>query len=165
MSSCRTFVLDSFGLRQFNNPAYIGTQITYDPEEFEAKINKIYESGGATLKEGYAPFCKHLFVENFADVSCGYVAKTPETIPLIESGYESRKEDELAVLVEYIDRTKLPPPKATYLDIILYSREQIIKENEAMGVVPPKVGDGHGRVCGCKPGRVQICRDISVGVL
>lgn len=137
-SSTRTFVLDAFGLRQFNNPAYIGTQIKYDPVEFEDRINKIYESGEVALKEGYAPFCKHLFVENFADVKCGYVAKSPENIPLIESGYESRKEEELAVLVEYIDRAKLPPPTATYLDIILYSREQIIKENEAMGIVPPE---------------------------
>ena len=32
-----------------------------------------------------------------------------------------------------IDRTKLAPPDATWLDVILYSREQIRKENEAMG--------------------------------
>jgi hypothetical protein len=90
------------------------------------------------LKDGYAPFCKHLFVENFADVLCGYTEKNSVTIPLIQSEYESRKEGELAVLVEYIDRNKFPPPKATYLDIILYSREQIIKENEAMGEIPPE---------------------------
>ena len=56
---------------------------------------------------------------------------------MIESGYEARKEGELAVLVEYIDRKNFPPPKAIYLDIILYSREQILKENEAMGETPP----------------------------
>jgi hypothetical protein len=42
----------------------------------------------------------------------------------------------LAVLVQYFDRRKVPPPLATHLDIILYSREQIIKENQAMGEVP-----------------------------
>lgn len=52
---------------------------------------------------------------------------------MIESCYEARKENELAVLIQYIDRKNLPPPQATCLDIILYSREQIIKENEAMG--------------------------------
>jgi hypothetical protein len=31
----------------------------------------------------------------------------------------------------------MEPPAATHLDIILYSREQIIKENEAMGDTPP----------------------------
>lgn len=44
-----------------------------------------------------------------------------------------RKENELAVLIQYIDRNKLEPPAATHLDIILYSREQIIKENAATG--------------------------------
>lgn len=76
---------------------------------------------------------KHIFIPNFANVECGYTEITPETKPLIESGYEARTEKELAVLVEYIDRKRMAPPQATWLDIILYSREQIIKENEAMG--------------------------------
>ncbi len=66
-------------------------------------------------------------------MDCGYVEITPENTPLIESNYEARTEKELAVLVQYISRNKLPPPKATHLDIILYSRDQIIKENEALG--------------------------------
>jgi hypothetical protein len=76
---------------------------------------------------------KHLFIPNFANVDCGYTEITEENKPLIESGYDARTEKELAVLVQYIDRNRLPPPKATFLDIILYSREQIIKENQAMG--------------------------------
>jgi hypothetical protein len=59
--------------------------------------------------------------------------RSPDVIPQIRSGYEARKEGELAVLVEYISSDDIPPPRATFLDIILYSREQIIKENEAMG--------------------------------
>ncbi len=51
----------------------------------------------------------------------------------MESCYEARKENELAVLIEYISREKIDPPDATFLDIILYSREQIILENVAMG--------------------------------
>ena len=133
-----TIVLDGFGQRQFNNRDYTGTQIHYDTTQFEKRINDEYESGKLELKDGYAPFCKHLFVENFADVTCGYVKKTAETISLIESSYELRQEGELAVLVEYISREKLAPPKATHLDIILYSRDQIIKENQDMGVTPPK---------------------------
>ena len=63
---------------------------------------------------------------------------TEENRSMIESCYEARKEGELPVLVQYIDRRKLSVvPKATHLDIILYSREQIIKENIAMGLVPP----------------------------
>ena len=44
-----------------------------------------------------------------------------------------RKENELAVLIQYIDRKKMEPPAATFLDIILYSREQIRKENQSTG--------------------------------
>lgn len=69
--SSPAFVMDAFAMRQFNNPLYTGTQIKYDVSDFEKKINKLYDLGNTTLKDGYAPFCKHLFVENFADVTCG----------------------------------------------------------------------------------------------
>ena len=131
------FVMDAFGLRQFNNPEYVGTQVHYDAAEFEKKVNAAFETEGVQLKDGYAPFCKHLFVPNFAGVKCGYTKITADTKPMIVSEYEARKEGELAVLVEYINSDKLPAPDATFLDIILYSRDQIIKENEAMGITPP----------------------------
>ncbi len=78
-------------------------------------------------------YSKHLFIPNFAGVKCGYVKATPENVLLKESCYEARTEKELAVLIEYIDSSKIESPVATHLDIILYSRDQIIKENEAMG--------------------------------
>ena len=78
-------------------------------------------------------YSKHVFVPNFCNMDCGYIEITPENKHLVESCYEARTEKELPVLVQYIDRNKLPPPKATHLDIILYSWEQIIKENEAVG--------------------------------
>jgi hypothetical protein len=49
-----------------------------------------------------------------------------------KSGYEQRKEGELAVLVEWVDASDVPPPLASHLDVILYSREQITLENIAM---------------------------------
>ena len=81
---------------------------------------------------------KHLFIPNFANIKCGYAKVTSENKHLIESAYESRKEKELAVLIQYFDINKVTPPIATHLDIILYSREQIIAENIAMGEVPPE---------------------------
>lgn len=131
------FVIDKFALRQFNNPTYTGTQVVYDAKDFESKVNDYYESGHVKLVDGYAPFCKHLFVPNFADVRCGYTPITNENKHLIESIYESRKENELPVLIQYIDKNKVEAPIATFLDIILYSREQITAENIAMGEVPP----------------------------
>lgn len=75
-------------------------------------------------------------------MDCGYVQITPATQHLIESSYEARSNKELPVLVQYIDRRKIVAPKATHLDVILYSREQINEENRAMGtVVPTSVSD------------------------
>ena len=45
----------------------------YDMEKFEKKINDIYEKNGGEAPSfrsidglyGYAPFCKHIFIENF----------------------------------------------------------------------------------------------------
>lgn len=129
--------LDRFARRQFNNPEYTGTQINFSEEEFEKRVNAIWESGAVALVDGYAPFCKHLFIDNFANVECGYAKLTQENTPLMESCYDARKEGELAVLIQYFDRKKVPPPLATHLDIILYSREQIIQENLDMGEMPP----------------------------
>jgi hypothetical protein len=59
------------------------------------------------------------------------------TTHLIKSGYEARKEGELAVLVQWVDSNDIEIPEATFLDVILYSREQINYENTAMNETPP----------------------------
>lgn len=87
--------------------------------------------------DGYAPFCKHLFVPNFANVECGYVALTEDNKNLLRCCYESRNEGELPVLVSYFEKKSVEQPKATYLDVILYSKEQIELEHVAMGKTPP----------------------------
>jgi len=140
----KMFYLDRFARRQFNRGDYTGTQVNFSEDAFEARINEIWESGTVKLVDGYAPFCKHLFVENFASVECGYSEITPNNKHLIESCYEARKEGELAVLIQYFDRAKVPPPQASHLDIILYSREQIIQENLDMGEEPPKTDSPWG---------------------
>ncbi len=50
------FVMDAFCVRQFNNPAYTGTQIQYDIAEFEKQVNGLYRTGNYPLVDGYAPF-------------------------------------------------------------------------------------------------------------
>ena len=95
----------------------------------------------------------------------GYAKITPENGHMIKSCYEARKpvsaflqlvisspllynlfpspqfvmplKGELAVLIQYFDQNEVAAPLATHLDIILYSREQIIKENIAMCETPP----------------------------
>ena len=61
---------------------------------------------------------------------------TPDNAQFLKSGYEARTEKELPVLSRWFDSSLLPEGSlkpADYLDIILYSKEQIGKENEAMG--------------------------------
>jgi 5,10-methylenetetrahydrofolate reductase len=113
-------VMDSFAIRQFNNPDYTGTQVLYDVDAFEQKVNDLFASGNYPLVDGYAPFCKHLFIPNFANVKCGYAEISNENKSFIKSGYEARKENELAVLIQWIDQTSFPAPEAIWLDIILY---------------------------------------------
>jgi hypothetical protein len=52
----RDLVMDDFCIRQFNNPGYTGTQVKYDIQEFENRINEFYRSGEYPLVDGYAPF-------------------------------------------------------------------------------------------------------------
>lgn len=99
-------------------------------------VNSLYQAAGgeAALVDGYAPFCKHVFVKNFAGVKSTTLAITSENEHLLRSGYEARTDKELPVLGRWFPSDLVGEvPDAEYLDIILYSREQIRKENAAMG--------------------------------
>merc|ERR1712048_1496769 len=57
---------------------------------------------------------------------------------MIASEYEQRTPKELPVMVHYIDKKQYGELQiAKYLDLILYSREQIVEEQKAMGNPPP----------------------------
>lgn len=88
----------------------------------------------------YAPFCKHIFVPNFANCEVPYLEITKDNEHLLRTEYQKRRPEELAVLIRYFPRqlleeNKVVIPKAKYLDLILYSREQVEKENKAMGAI------------------------------
>eukprot|EP01129_Flabellula_baltica_P016959 TRINITY_DN9259_c0_g1_i1.p1 TRINITY_DN9259_c0_g1~~TRINITY_DN9259_c0_g1_i1.p1 ORF type:complete len:270 (+),score=59.79 TRINITY_DN9259_c0_g1_i1:18-827(+) len=129
--------LDEFAFRQFDDPNYSGTKITMTKEDFMNQLSTIIDEN-TTLAEGYAPFCKHIFVENFCgdDIKVGSMPITPDNESLLKTGYVARTEQELPVLSRWFPKEALEIPSATYLDLILYSKEQIGKENEAMGKVP-----------------------------
>ena len=131
-------VLDPFCLRQFDKTK-TNMYINYDQDEFTEKINSFYINNKLLLKDGYAPFCKHLFIENFTDLTPGYVKIDDNTKSLVETSYEARTEKELPVLRRFIPLEKVKDnlKPAKFLDIILYSKEQIQKENEAMNNVDP----------------------------
>ena len=52
------------------------------PEIFLDKLNSLYLEN-SDLKDGYAPFCKHLFVENFTDCKTYYLPITENNTHLL----------------------------------------------------------------------------------
>jgi Protein of unknown function (DUF3228) len=137
----RNIVVDPFCFRQFRekdtSKGFTGTVFDVSIEVFERIVNERYNNE-STLKDGYAPFCKHLFVTNdFTDATVNVLPITAENEGLLRTSYEARNERELPVLVRFFPKELLDLaalPKATYLDLILYSREQIRKENSAQGI-------------------------------
>ena len=130
----KRLILDTFAYRSFDK-AQRKNYIDYPKDSFLAEINKLLISY-SQFKDGYAPFCKHLFVKNFVpNLKPNYLSITDQTEKLIKTCYESRQQNELPVLSRYIPLDSLAQaeiPDAKYLDIILYSKEQIIKEKIAM---------------------------------
>jgi len=135
--------LDPFAARNFVEPGQDPQGkacIAFDKVEFTARVNAWYESclaaGEDPLRAGYAPFCKHIFMPNFVDtLSDSVLSITEANIALLKSAYVSRTERELPVLTRWFPRemVKSQVRHARFLDVILYSREQIIKEKAARG--------------------------------
>ena len=135
----RKIVLDPFCFKEFEAIAGAAPNLPIDKEEFTLKVNDFYlkvkDEGG--LKDGYAPFCKHLFMENFVECVSSCAEITPENEKFLKSDYVARRENELPVLTRWFDKSLIPTHRAKYLDIILYSKDQIQAENKDMGTEDP----------------------------
>ena len=128
-----TFFLDDFAMRQWDDPNYGGTKIDFDKAAFVARVHDAHKSGESPLVDGYAPFCKHVFVRNFVPgTKVGAVEITPDNEHLLRSGYSARSDAELPVLTRWFPQEKMHVPDATWLDVILYSREQLELERAAV---------------------------------
>lgn len=133
----RFMSLDKFCLRQFDPNFVGGTRIiNLSPQELLSRLDALQISE-KDLRDGYAPFCKHVFIENIADCETSVLSIDPSNEHLLHSGYVKRTERELAVLSRWFPRESVKQfiGRAKHLDLILYSREQVKKENEAMCVV------------------------------
>ncbi|EAR91276.1 flagellar associated protein (macronuclear) [Tetrahymena thermophila SB210] len=143
-------VIDPFCLKQFDPNVKTSTYVCSTVEEMQEHLNKIYDP--SKLVDGYAPFCKHLFIPNFTQTKLSTSKITPENEHLLKTIYEARTEKELPVLRRYFPVGSVPQEVASHLDIILYSKEQIQLENAAMGNVDPnKDIDYHWGVVSVKP--------------
>lgn len=120
-------------MRQWDDPQYPGTRIAFHKAEFVEQVHAFYSSGTTPLVDGYAPFCKHIFVPNFVCAKLNTLEITDENRHLLSTGYTRRRPEELAVLTRWFPKEAVPsPPKAAHLDIILYSRDQLKKEYDAL---------------------------------
>eukprot|EP01095_Lingulamoeba_sp_RSL-Kostka_P005480 TRINITY_DN1681_c0_g1_i1.p1 TRINITY_DN1681_c0_g1~~TRINITY_DN1681_c0_g1_i1.p1 ORF type:complete len:206 (-),score=73.02 TRINITY_DN1681_c0_g1_i1:213-830(-) len=124
-----------FAYKLFEGEAPKFTDI--NKEDFVDRVNEIYENDNLELVEGYAPFCKHLFIPNFTNAISDTVELTEENMHLVRTDYKARTEKELPVLERWFPRELLEEnnyviPKGEWLDIILYSKEQILIESRAM---------------------------------
>ena len=130
----KALILDQFSYRSFDKSRNTN-YINMDKQEFLDNVNNLYKSE-TMLVDGYAPFCKHLFVQNFVKgLKPCHIEINKETEKLIISKYDSRQKNELPVLIRYIDLNLIDREKiedAKYLDLILYSKEQIISEMTEM---------------------------------
>ncbi|EZG52968.1 putative flagellar associated protein [Gregarina niphandrodes] len=132
-----------------------GRRVPASPAEF---LKYVREQCGE-LVDGYAPFCKHLFVP------CPY-SLLPSSVPIeytaartrvhpdggpgsgdkllpVYTDYVARRTSELPVLVRYVKAEDVLGQccRAKFIDCILYSRVQMIKEYEAMHMDPAQLPD------------------------
>ncbi len=129
-----------FATKQFDKKFGATKILDHTVEEFEKKVNEIikdeiFNRVGTNIQivkkypiiDGYAPFCKLLPIDNFTDARVGSLPITLENYQYLRSGYSARTEKELSVLSRWLE-LPLGKPKAKYLMLVLYSKEQIEKE-------------------------------------
>lgn len=117
--------LTQFAMRQWDDTGGRAKIVGLSPGGLVARCNHAV-TAGAALTEGYAPFCRHLFLENPSPTPCSFAPITQENSHLLRSGYIARREGELAVLERWFEG--LEAPRANYLDVILYSKQQLDAE-------------------------------------
>lgn len=113
--------MTNFALRNWEPDA--STHIVgISPDELVDRCN----TAGGPLVDGYALFCKHLFIENDTPTKAAFAKITDDNRALLASGYVARREGERPVLERWFEGMEVEP--AAWLDVILYSHEQLVAE-------------------------------------
>lgn len=118
------FELTQFAIDSHFGSDRAGTMINISPEAFQSNARAMKP---VIIHDGYASFCKLLFIDNWTDARTGTLEITPSNEQLLRSGYKNRKPEELPVLVRWFDKATYAP-KAKFLGLVLYSKEQLEKE-------------------------------------
>jgi len=137
--------MTDFALRHFPNVTgkpFGGTKITdQEPDGFVKELTdsvsvkfgnmEIHDRKTYSIDDGYADFCKSICVGNFTNAKAGTLEITLENYQYLRSGYSARKEGELPVLSRWFE-LPLGAPRAKYLRVIVYSKEQLLAEEEEL---------------------------------
>ena len=122
--------ITNFAKRHFRKN-FSGTKILdLEPDEFMVVVNKELTRSQSEVKilDGYADFCKLLVLKNFTAAKTGTMKITADNFHLLRTGYSSRTDEELQVLSRWFEVPSIYVPRADYLVMVLYSREQLLKE-------------------------------------
>jgi hypothetical protein len=107
----------------------------FPPGQVQPTLHVHMNRGPAfSVADGYADFCKHLFVRNFTDAALGVAEIVGANLHLLRSGYAARRPGERAVLTRWFEREELLAlgwrDTCPWLDLILYSKGQMAKEGQ-----------------------------------
>lgn len=116
--------------RHFSQTKMSGTVIRdMDPSQFIADVNERMDEKHADYvyaKEGYADFCRLVFLRNWTSANLGAIKITDDNKKFLQSDYKARTSSELPVLTRWFEG--VPAQRANYLVLVLYSKEQLDKE-------------------------------------
>jgi len=143
----KSIVFTEFAKRHFNKN-FAGTKITShstedflklykdigDIEKNEYKYGQFVHNNLVYYKrQGDFEFSRLITILNYTNAKVATYPITLETLPYLRTDYSSRTQKELPVLSRWFD---FPPqfeiPKAKYLTLVLYSKEQIEKETPGL---------------------------------
>lgn len=96
----------------------------------EAFLRHLNTKAPLKVLDGYAPFCKLHVHRNWTATRCLTVPITDDNLHLLRSAYEARTDGELPVLVRWFEG--VTAPVAEYLLVIVYARDQLRKEGDAI---------------------------------
>ena len=120
--------ITSFAGRYFD-PSVPGTTITMNQSALVELANDAVNNGAEFCDGGDSnipDFIRHLFIKNPCDAKAGVIRITDDNRHLLRSGYETRRDGELPYLTRYFEGVEAD--RAEWLDIVLYSREQLLSE-------------------------------------
>lgn len=109
--------------RLFPKAARANTMQDCTSEQFVDRLNT---SAPVKVLAGYAPFCQLHVYDNWTSTRCLTIPITDGNRHLLRSAYEARTREELPVLARWFEG--IDAPRADYLVVILYDREQLARE-------------------------------------